>query len=158
MKPEVVERDSFTVIGIEVRTSNADGATVIPQHWRRFFKEDIPGKIPSRADGNFVAVYSGYASDHHGDYDYLIGARVKDGAAAPVGMVVKQIPKARYAVVTTAQGQVGKVVAEAWQRIWSLEESGGLGGRRTYKADFEVYDQRSRDPNNSRVDIYVGIQ
>jgi predicted transcriptional regulator YdeE len=158
LRPQIVERDGFTVIGIEIRTSNAEAATTIPREWDRFFKEGIPGKTPNRADADFVVVYSGYASDHYGDYDYLIGSRVRDGSAAPEGMVVKQAPKARYAVVTTARGPVGKVVSEAWRSIWSLEQSGGLGGRRTYKADFEVYDQRSRDPNNSQVDIYVGVE
>jgi predicted transcriptional regulator YdeE len=158
VKPQIVERDAFTVIGIEVRTNNSQAATVIPRQWQSFFQDGTPGKIPARADADFVVVYSGYASDHHGDYDYLIGGRVKGGTAAPQGMVVKLVPKARYAVVTTERGPVGKVVSAAWQKIWSLEESGGLGGKRTYKTDFEVYDQRARDPNNSQVDIHVGIE
>jgi len=157
MNKQIVERDAFTVIGIEVRTNNSEAATVIPRQWDRFFKEGVPGKIPNRADANLVAVYSGYASDYHGDFDYLIGARVKDGSTATEGMVVKVVPKARYAVLTTDQGPVGKVVSEAWQKIWQLEDSGGLGGQRAYKADFELYDQRSRDPKNSQVDIYIGI-
>lgn len=157
LKQTIVERDAFTVIGIQVRTNNSEAATVIPRQWDRFFREGVPGKISNRTDANLVVVYSGYASDYHGDFDYLIGARVKDGSAAPAGMIVKVVPKARYAVVTTEQGPVGKVVSEAWQKIWNLDESGGLGGRRAYKADFELYDERSRDPNNSQVDIYVGI-
>jgi predicted transcriptional regulator YdeE len=158
LKPGMVERGSFTVMGIEVRTNNTAGDKVIPRQWDRFFKEGLLEKIPNRADDNILAVYSDYASDHRGDYDYLIGARVQDGSTALAGMIVKVIPKSRYAVVTTDQGPGGKVVSEAWQRIWTLEETGGLGGRRTYKADFEVYDQRSRDPNRSQVDIYVGIE
>jgi predicted transcriptional regulator YdeE len=155
LKPQITERDSFTVIGIEIRTNNAAGD--IPRQWDRFFKEGVLGKIPNKADANILAVYSRYASDHNGDYDYLIGARVRDGSTAPEGMMAEVIPKARYAVLTTERGPVGKVVSEAWQKIWALEDAGGLGGRRTYKADFEVYDQRSRDPNDSQVDIYVGV-
>ena len=158
LKPQIVERDGLSVIGIEVRTSNAEAATVIPRQWDRLFKDGIITRIPNRADANILAVYSRYASDHNGEYDYLIGARVKDGSQPPDGMAVRVIPKARYAVVTTAQGPVGKVVSETWQKIWGLEEAGELGGRRTYKADFELYDQRSRDPNNSQVDIYVAIE
>jgi predicted transcriptional regulator YdeE len=83
---------------------------------------------------------------------------VRDGSMAPEAMVAETVPRGRYAVFTTERGPVGKVVSEAWQKIWSLEEAGGLGGRRTYRADFEVYGQRSRDPNNARVEIYVGIE
>lgn len=158
LQPKILERDSFTVIGIEVRTDNREAATVIPRQWTRFFREGLAGKIPDRTDSDFVVVYSNYAGDHNGDYDYLLGARVKDGTAAPEGMVVKMVPKARYAVLTTDQGPVGKVVSEKWREVWSLEHSDALGGKRTYKADFELYDQRARDPNNSQVDIYIGIE
>lgn len=156
LKPQIIERASFTVIGIKIRTNNQAGD--IPRQWDRFFKEGVLGRIPNKLDADILAVYTRYASDHNGDYDYLIGARVRDASAAPEGMVADIIPEARYAVLTTERGPVGKVVSEAWQKIWTLEETGGLGGRRTYRADFEVYDQRSRDPENSQVEIYVGIE
>jgi len=158
LKAQNMEHDGFSVIGIEVRTNNAEGGKVIPRQWDRFFKEGLAGKIPNRADSSLVVVYSNYASDYHGDFDYLIGARVRDGSPAPEEMKLKVVPKAHYAVLTTARGPVGKVVSEAWQKIWTLEDSGGLAGRRTYKADFEVYDERSRDPNDSQVDIYIGVE
>lgn len=154
--PRIVERDSFKVIGIEIRTSNAAGD--IPGQWKRFYTEGVLARIPDKEDGNTVVVYSGYASDHNGDYDYLIGARVKGASPAPPGMVMRTVPKGRYALLTTDRGQVGQVVSDAWRKIWDLEGAGGLGGGRTYKADFEVYDQRSRDPGSSQVDIYVGIR
>ena len=33
-----------------------------------------------------------------------------------------------------------------------------VGGDRTYRADFEVYDQRAADPQNMVMDAYVGIR
>ncbi|HXM23809.1 MAG TPA: hypothetical protein VN948_21300 [Terriglobales bacterium] len=33
-----------------------------------------------------------------------------------------------------------------------------LGGKRAYKTDFEVYDQRARNPQDSQIDIYVGVK
>lgn len=156
MTPRVVEQGGFTVIGIQIRTHNAAGD--IPRQWERFLREGVIGKIPDKTDTDIVVVYHRYASDHNGDYDYLIGARVQDGTAAPAGMAAVAIPKSKYALLTTDQGPVGKVVSEAWQQIWRLEDAGGLGGKRAYKADFEVYDQRARDPNHSQVDIYVGLE
>jgi predicted transcriptional regulator YdeE len=53
---------------------------------------------------------------------------------------------------------VGKVVPAAWLQIWSQEDKHQLGGQRAYRADFEVYDKRAADPQNSQVDVYVGIK
>jgi predicted transcriptional regulator YdeE len=160
-KPRIVEESAFSVIGIEARTNNAREMTpdgVIPKQWGRFFKESILEKIPNRTDADILAIYTDYASDRKGDYTFILGARVSDAAVVPPGMVGKRILRARYAVLTTESGPVGKVVSEAWQEIWRLEDHSGLGGRRAYRTDFEVYDQRSRDPQNSQVDIYVGIE
>ncbi len=33
-----------------------------------------------------------------------------------------------------------------------------LGGVRAYIADFEVYDHRSIDPQNTVLDIYIGVK
>lgn len=33
-----------------------------------------------------------------------------------------------------------------------------LGGARAYKSDFEVYDERSIDTNNTILDIYISIK
>jgi predicted transcriptional regulator YdeE len=149
----------FLVIGIEVRTTNAKEATadgVIPRQWQKFFQEGILGKIPNQIGANIYAVYSEYASDHNGEYDFLIGAMVKEGSIAPDGMAAKAVPGGRFAVLTTNKGPLPNVVPQAWQRIFKLEDEKKL--HRTYKADFEVYDQRSRDPQNGQLDIYVGMK
>jgi len=105
-----------------------------------------------------AALYTDYASDRNGDYTFFIGAKVSDTSAIPAAMVAKRVPAGKFAVVTSAQGAVQNVVPKAWQQIWSLEDKSELGGARSYNADFEVYDQRSRDPQDSQVDVYVGIQ
>jgi predicted transcriptional regulator YdeE len=161
MKPKVVEQKAFAVIGIQARTNNAKEATgegAIPRQWGRFFQEGILEKIPNKADSNLYAVYSDYATNRKGDYDFVIGARVSDPSVVPAGMVLKQIPAGKYAVLTSAKGQVQSVVPQAWQTIWSLEDQAHLGGIRAYKADFELYDQRGRDPQNSEVDLYIGLR
>jgi predicted transcriptional regulator YdeE len=156
----VVEQKQFSVVGVKVRTNNSremTGQGEIPKQWEEFFKEDILGKISGRADSNIVVVYSSYQSDKNGDYDYLIGARVKDASTVPPGMEVKIVPAGKYMVFTTAVGPVSKIVAETWRKIWDLEDKSQLGGTRAYEADFEIYDQRSWDPKNWQVEIYVGM-
>jgi predicted transcriptional regulator YdeE len=158
---KIVHKSSFSVIGVEVRTSNAKEATadgIIGKQWQKFFQDGTLEQIPNKSGSDLYAVYSDYAGDHNGEYSFLIGTRVKDGSTAPPGFVLKTIPSGKYAVVTTESGPVAKVVVAAWQRVWQLEEAHELGGVRAYKADFEVYDQRATDLENSVVDLYVGVK
>ena len=148
----------FTIIGIAARTDNAKESAngIIPKQWQKFFSEGTPAKIPNTTGPIFYGIYSDYASDHNGEYTYVIGQAVKDGTAAPSGLAVKQIPAGKYAVFTTEVGPFAKVIPDAWQRIFKLEEEGKL--KRAYKTDFEIYDQRAQNPQNGQIDIYLGLK
>lgn len=160
MEPKVVDQAGFTVVGIAARTSNAKEMTadgVIGKQWGRFMQEGISGKIPNKADASIVAVYTDYASDKDGEYTYVLGSRVTSAANLPSGLEAKKIPGGRFAVFTTDKGPGPKVVPETWMRINSLPKS-APGGDRVYKADFEIYDERAKDPQNLQADVYVGIR
>jgi len=159
--PKKVHQEGFSIIGIAARTSNAlemKGEGVIAKQWQRFFQEGVQQKIANRADANIYAVYTDYASDRNGEFSFVIGVSVNPGATVPPGMVLKKIPAGDYALMTSEKGPVGKVVVAAWQQEWALEDKAQLGGARAYKADFEVYDSRATDPQNSQVDLYVGLK
>jgi len=161
MEPKVVEQQEFSVIGIQVRTSNAKemtGGGAIPKQWNKFFQDGVADKIPDKVDSTIYAVYTGYESDRNGEYDFIIGMKVSSVSAVPPGMVAKKVPKGKYAVVASAKGPAAQVVPQAWERVYSLDDNKQLGGARAYKADFEVYDQRSQDPQDSLVDLYVGLK
>ncbi|KZL91063.1 GyrI-like domain-containing protein [Clostridium magnum] len=66
-------------------------------------------------------------------------------------MVSKVIPASKYYVVT-AKGKMPQKIGEAWAHIWNS------GISRTYKGDFELYDERYNDTENAEVDIYVSIK
>jgi predicted transcriptional regulator YdeE len=158
--PRPVQQSGFTVVGIAVRTSNAAQTTPEPpigKQWERFFKEGVLAAIPNKADADIVALYTEYASDKDGEYTYVLGARVTKVDSVPAGMVAKNVPAGQYAVFTSERGPVQKVVVEMWQRVWAMPVS-ALGGSRTYKADFEVYDQRAQNPADAIVDLYVGVR
>jgi len=160
MNPKAVQQEGFTVVGIAARTSNAKERTaegVIGKQWQRLMKEALLATIPNKADGNILAVYTEYASDKDGEYTYVLGARVTNTERIPAGMVAISVPSGRYAVFTSEKGPVQKVVVEMWQRVWTTPKS-ALGGDRTYKTDFEVYDQRAQNPADAVVDLYVGVR
>jgi predicted transcriptional regulator YdeE len=159
--PKLVHQSAFSVIGICVRTSNAKETTsdgVIGKQWQKFFQEGVLQQIPNKVDSSIYAVYSDYASDKNGEYSLTLGARVPDGSAVPAGLVLKTVHAGSYAVVTSDQGPVAKVVVSAWQRVWEMEDKHALGGARAYQTDYEFYDQRAANPQDSQVDLYIGLK
>jgi len=58
------------------------------------------------------------------------------------------IPEQNYEKVT-ARGKMPDCISMSWESIWDSEII------RSYKYDFEVYDERSKDWNNAEVDIFV---
>jgi predicted transcriptional regulator YdeE len=160
MNPKVVNQSAFTVIGIEARTNNAKEMTadgVIGKQWGRFISEGLGQKIPNRLDASTIAVYTDYASDHNGDYTFILGAKVSSDVKVPEGMVARKVVAGKYAVFTSEKGAAQKVVPGVWMKINSLPKS-AVGGDRTYATDFEIYDERAADPQNLQMDVYVGIR
>ena len=67
------------------------------------------------------------------------------------------ISKSKYQKFTTESGKMPDVVISAWQKIWAMRKDDFVG-KRKYFVDFEGYDQRASGPNNTVVDIYIGIE
>jgi predicted transcriptional regulator YdeE len=147
---------AFAVIGIEARTSNALEMSfegVIPEQWGRFMREDLAGKIPNRADSEIIALYTDYESDDSGMYTFVLGVRVTCADEVPEGMVLRNVPPARYAIFPSARGPVARIVFQTWQKIWKEPDL-----NRSYQADFEVYGAEAANPSDCRIDIYVGVR
>jgi predicted transcriptional regulator YdeE len=162
MTPTIVNQESFQVIGISASTNNANESGpggIIGKLWQQFVTQGLLNKIPDRVDQSIIAVYTDYASDANGEYTFVLGAKVKPAPnpVVPEGMVVRTVPAGKYAVFTSQRGPVAKVVVETWKQIWAYFQS-PANGQRVCRADFEVYDQRAADPNNSQVEIYVGVK
>lgn len=149
------------LVGIEVRTSNAlemnpETAKIGPT-MQKFFMKGMQAQISERKNpGRVFAVYTNYESDKQGSYDYFLGEEVNDFADKAKEFATLTIPTQTYAKFTSNPGQMPSVVIDMWQNIWKMNES-SLGGHRSYIADFEIYDERSRDPRSTVLDIYIGI-
>lgn len=156
----IVEVKSFSVIGISCRTDNAkeaSGQGCIGKQWGRLYSQGLLDKIPNRADKNTIAVYTDYASDKDGEYTYILGAKVKNDAGAPAGMVKVIVPTGRYAKFTSDIGPAQEVVFANWKKVWGTSKAQPEGDR-LYKTDFEIYDQRASNPQKTQMDIYVGVR
>jgi len=148
------------VAGYMIRTSNAKemgGNGEIGKLWGRFMQQNLAAQIPNRIGQTLMVVYSDYASDEKGEYNYLLGAPVTTVDGLPAGLSFRRIPAGQFAVFTTAQGPVAQVLQATWKQIWMSTPS-QLGGQRAFVADYEIYDQRSSDPNNAQVEVHVGLR
>jgi predicted transcriptional regulator YdeE len=149
----------FYVAGWQVRTNNADemsGNGKIGALWQRIMSQNLAVQIPNRTDGALIVVYSNYASDEKGEYDYLVGARVSSVENLPAGMIWKKVEPGAYAVILTDKGQMPGVLQYAWARIWKMTPA-ELGARRAFVTDYEIYDDRSANMQSAQVEIHIGL-
>lgn len=119
-------------------------------------KEAIPNVINPEET---ICAYYAYEDEYKGGYTYFIGKEVSSIIGTPKGFSTLIIPEGQYAKYTTDSGIMPMVVIEAWQKIWLDDQSGELGGKRSYMVDFEVYDsKRAANPSSTILDLYVGIE
>jgi predicted transcriptional regulator YdeE len=159
-RQEVADEGFFYVAGYAVRTNNADEASGrgrIGRLWSEFGQRHLGESIPHRVDDRLIVVYSNYASDENGDYDYLLGAKVSSITELPSGVSYRKVAGGAYAIFSTRVGPAAQVVPEEWRKIWSMSPA-QLGGRRAFVTDYEVYGERSADPEQARVEIHVGVK
>ena len=157
--PKPTQQAAFDVIGISVRTNNAaegSGNGAIPQQWQRLFAEGIMDRIPGKADQAITVVYTNYAADWNGDYDYFIGAKVKAGTKPPVGMVNVSVPAGKYLEFESARGNGQTVIPEVWRQIWTYFQD-PANPKRAFQADFERYEYPT-DQNNVHATIFIGVK
>jgi predicted transcriptional regulator YdeE len=150
----------FYMAGLATRTSNAaemSGKGKIGCIWQAFLQPGLAAKIPNKIGVDLIAVYTDYETDHTGHYTYFLGLPVLSGHGMPSGLIVRHIPPGHYAVITSKRGPVKKVVREVWQHIWAMPPE-ELGGKRAFRCDYEIYDQRSADPENTQIEVYVGLR
>lgn len=126
---------------------------------QRYFHGAISEKIPNRkTPSTTFCVYTDYESDYTGAYTYFIGEEVSSfDYSLPEELQKLVIPAQQYVKFTTNPAPMPDVIVNAWKKIWDMS-SKELGGKRCYKSDFEIYDERAADHQNIVLDAYVGIE
>lgn len=162
MKNKIIKLPEIHLIGFSVRTNNKNEmnpeTAKIGGLISSFFSNQQSNHILHRLNpGVTYSVYTDYDSDEHGEYIYFFGEAVTSIENQDLTKFKSlHIPESHYQKLTTESGKMPDVVISAWQKIWTMNEI-ELGGKRKYIADFEIYDEKASDPNNSVVDIYIGI-
>jgi len=150
--PQLVDLPAFTVIGLSVRTTNAqemmgtDGR--IAPLWDRFARgaDAIPGIAEQ---GTTYAVYTSYESDETGAYDFVLGKSVQSAQSAPDGMVKLQIPAARY-MVFSAAGSSPDAIKATWLKVYEYFGR-QTGEQRAFTVDFE-------QQSSSGTKLYIAVR
>lgn len=150
----MIQKPSFHVIGISVRTTNENeqASTDIPALWNRFFSEGILSKIPNKLSTHLYCIYTDYEKDHTAPYTTLLGCEVENLNEIPEGLIGKTFPEAHYEVFTAKGNLMEGAVYNEWTKIWNTDIP------RTFVADFEIYDERSHNPENAEVALFIGVR
>ena len=81
MKPEIVDIQERSVLGITARTNNINEQSPVTgklmKLWGGFFENGLMSKIPNQKDNSpMFGVYSSYESDCNGDYTVTVGMEI----------------------------------------------------------------------------------
>ena len=151
---DIVKQEEFNIIGIDIRTSNNDGEGVrdIGALWQKFMQEQILNKIPNKISNDIYSIYTEYEGDYTQPYTTLIGCRVKHLDEIPIGMRGMKFNSGAYQKFIAKGDLSANIVADAWVKIWKTDIN------RAYTQDFEVYGEKTCNPSNAEVDIYIAIK
>ena len=145
---------SFNIIGIAINTSNADGKALMDLGtlWGRFFSENIAAQIPNAINHNIYALYTDYETNHTGKYTALIGLAVSDLDNIAPGLTAKSIASGNY-LKYVARGKMPEAIVKTWEEIWQNDHL----LNRKYTVDFERYDERSNNGDQSEVEVFIAV-
>lgn len=159
MSFEIVLLPAMIIVGSELRTTwmNHECYSAIPAFWQQQRNENIIDKIPNKVYPDVIlGLYTNYTPDFSlttGHYSLIIGSPVSHVNTLLEGMVAKEVPAAKYAVFT-AKGPFYPSIGKTWvEEIWQNKEI-----QRTFTNDFEWYDSKSTNDENSIVKIYIAIK
>lgn len=163
MQKTITKLKEIKLVGITTRTNNAQlfesdpSTNKVAATVQKYFHNALPEKIQNRKNpGTTLCVYTQYESDFNGDYTYFIGEEVTSFEDVSEAFETLTIPAQKYAKFTNGPGPMPAVCIDMWKAIWEMQPS-DFSGKRSYIADFELYDERSRDHQNVTLDIYIGI-
>jgi len=152
MKPRIVEKDAFHVIGLSHRftpgTNNG-----IPELWSRFAPR--MDEIAQRRGKHSFGICIPVEGDESAAFDYVAAVEVEPGGPVPDGMVALAMPGNCFAVFTH-RGHISHF-QETVKQVWGVWLPASAL-RYQHHPDFELYDDRF-DPTTGEgeVDIYVPI-
>jgi predicted transcriptional regulator YdeE len=152
MKHETKELPQFYVVGISVRTTNQNGQSQkdLGNLFTKYLIENTQANIKHKESEDTYCVYSDYESDMTGKYTAILGCKVKSLDSIPAGMVGIIVPESKYNVYIST-GKLPECVVNTWMKIYLSDI------KRKYKADFDLYGSKGKNPANAEVETYLSV-
>ena len=151
----LVELEEVKLVGLalKAKTTNMNGQSSIDcgNLWQEFEKGKYAEIIPNKLTDEILAVYHQYEGDHTKPFSYFIGCKVKAGTEVPPGLETLTIAKGTYQKIN-AKGKMPDCVINAWKDVWVSEIP------RSFRMDFEVYNEKSKDWSNAEVGLYLSVK
>ena len=161
IEPEIVEKDAFTVVGMETHfigalSSGTNNLQVIPPLWDRFVDriEEIGNRSDEACYGLIITPPERERS-HPDELLYVAGTAVRGVASIAEGMVSHTVPASTFAVITH-RGPI----ADLPETIrCAMEEWLPGSGYRWNLLEVERYDHRFsiESPEESEMEIWIGV-
>ncbi len=157
MPPEIIEKDEFTVVGIEAPFIVAlNNFEVIAPLWRSFFERI--GEVTERTGTSSYGVIYGRPEgerSHPQECQYLAGAPVGEVGGLPDGMISYVVPPTTFAVFTH-RGPIENITeTHSYVNKEWLPQSGY-----TYAGlEIEQYDERfdAESPEESEMEMWFAV-
>lgn len=148
MQPQIVQRESFTVMGI-VGHFNSAGENLGPL-WGEYMKYHVQIAQLGIDNGHY-GVYLG--ADHSQAIDYLAGMAVDTVENGPEGVTIRELPAAQYAVFSCELKNLGPTYGFIWNE-WLLSSK---YQQDTTKIGFDYFLPGSTD-DPSLVEIWFPVK
>jgi len=151
MEPKMVTRDAFTLMGVMERF--AHGNEDFEGIWKRFMRYHDQIQ-PLSTDKVYYGVY--FVIDEGKELDCLAGMAVADVDSIPDGLVVREVPAARYAVFECTV----ETISDTYDWIfgqWLKTAPYARPGENSPKADFERYPPAT-DSGDTPVLIHIVLE
>ena len=160
-EPEIVQKDAFTLVGMEARfigalSPDANNFDVIPPLWDRFINRI--GEVEGRSDEatyGLVITRPERERSHPDELLYVAGVAVHGVASLPEGMVCHKVPASTFAVFTH-RGPISKLTETVRMAVDVWLPSSGC---RWNGIEVERYDHRFsfESPQESEMETWMGI-
>ena len=161
IEPEIVEKDAFTVVGMETSfigalSPDANNFELVPPLWDRFVDriEEIGNRLDEACYGLIITRPERERS-HPDELLYVAGTAVRGVASIAEGMVSHTVPASTFAVITH-RGPI----ADLPETIrCAMEEWLPGSGYRWNLLEVERYDHRFsiESPEESEMEIWIGV-
>ena len=81
-----------------------------------------------------------------------MGCKVENLDTIPNGMIGKTIEESTYTKFIAKGNLLHGIVFDMWMEIWNSDLD------RIFTTDFEVYGEKTQNPENAEVDIFISVK